>query len=482
MSVRTQLRRCLYLTHRWLGVAGCVLMLLWFVSGVVMLFVGYPKLTPQERLALLPGLSMRACCASVPQGDAVALTSIQREPTYVVQTRGRIQVISALSGLPREAIDADGALQTVHHAQPDDHAYHNGLIHEDRWTHSRGLDPHRPLHRVQVTGTPAATYYVSSITGQIVLDAPVAQQRWNYVGAWLHWLYMLRSTSVDPFWTWTVIGLSAMCTLLALSGTLVGILRWRFRSRYRSGAHTPYRERWMRWHHVIGLCFSGFVCTWIFSGLMSMNPGDVFSGSAVAQDRRAYAGTPDASQVIQPRTALAALHDTEFQPVELQWRALDGASYVIAYDAAAASRIVVSTESGLRVQTHWGADQLTHAVNRLYPNATARVTLVRDYDAYYYARHSEAMNGGVPRGLPALRIEASNELAYIDMRTGDVVLTLSQAQRVSRWLFYFLHSWDSPAMLRAQTRRDIVLILLSTGGALLALTGIVLASRRLRRV
>jgi hypothetical protein len=31
-------------------------MLLWFVSGMVMLFIGYPKLTPGERLAALPVL------------------------------------------------------------------------------------------------------------------------------------------------------------------------------------------------------------------------------------------------------------------------------------------------------------------------------------------------------------------------------------------------------------------------------------------
>ncbi|KAG1389267.1 hypothetical protein G6F58_013320 [Rhizopus delemar] len=31
-------------------------MLLWFVSGMVMLIIGYPKLTPGERLAALPVL------------------------------------------------------------------------------------------------------------------------------------------------------------------------------------------------------------------------------------------------------------------------------------------------------------------------------------------------------------------------------------------------------------------------------------------
>ena len=56
LSNLPNLRRCIYLLHRWAGVAGCLLMVLWFVSGVVMLFVGYPKLTTWDRLQHLPTL------------------------------------------------------------------------------------------------------------------------------------------------------------------------------------------------------------------------------------------------------------------------------------------------------------------------------------------------------------------------------------------------------------------------------------------
>lgn len=58
------MKRYLYLWHRWLGIGCCLLMVLWFVSGMVMLYVGYPKLTPLERLAHLPELD--GCEACVP--------------------------------------------------------------------------------------------------------------------------------------------------------------------------------------------------------------------------------------------------------------------------------------------------------------------------------------------------------------------------------------------------------------------------------
>ena len=47
-------KRWLYLVHRWLGVLLCSFFAMWFVSGLVMMYVGYPKLTHTERLEHLP--------------------------------------------------------------------------------------------------------------------------------------------------------------------------------------------------------------------------------------------------------------------------------------------------------------------------------------------------------------------------------------------------------------------------------------------
>src|SRR5437763_250863 len=49
-------RRILIYTHRWLGIAGCLVFFVWFVSGVVMMYARMPRLTPEERLARLSTL------------------------------------------------------------------------------------------------------------------------------------------------------------------------------------------------------------------------------------------------------------------------------------------------------------------------------------------------------------------------------------------------------------------------------------------
>lgn len=62
MTLRSTAKRWTYLVHRWLGIGGCLLMLLWFVSGMVMLFIGYPKLTPGAWSGLQQAPRLRACC------------------------------------------------------------------------------------------------------------------------------------------------------------------------------------------------------------------------------------------------------------------------------------------------------------------------------------------------------------------------------------------------------------------------------------
>src|SRR4029078_7822778 len=44
------LKRTLIFVHRWLGVALCVLFLLWFPSGIVMMYWQYPEVTARDRV------------------------------------------------------------------------------------------------------------------------------------------------------------------------------------------------------------------------------------------------------------------------------------------------------------------------------------------------------------------------------------------------------------------------------------------------
>jgi uncharacterized iron-regulated membrane protein len=495
------MRRFIYLIHRWTGIVMCGLMALWFVSGVVMLFVGYPKLTPWERLAALPPLPplpQAGCCIAPAQAlarsdapadvRALTLTSIGGRPHYLLlEGDGRYTPVDAANGAKAGRADACAALAAAAMFRPGAATHYAGLVAEDRWTHSRALNPHRPLHLVDIGDEAATRVYVSSATGQVMLDAPRAERYWNFVGAWLHWLYMVRQQPTDPVWTWTLIGLSTVGVLSAFTGLVNGVWRWRFVGRYKSGQRTPYRESFMRWHHLLGLIFGLVLCTWVFSGLMSMNPLNIFSAKGARPDAMAMqGGTPALLRL--PATipqVLDRLRAEAFAPRELEWKVLNGQPFILARDGLNDTRIVSADGDALRVLPSWPRPVLEAAARRLLPYRVESFDMLAGYDAQYYARGQASMYGGNERRLPALRAvfaDPENTWVYVDARTGQVELSVDQTQRLGRWLFNLLHSWDLPVLLAPAWPRMAVLIALGAGGLLLSATAMVIALRRLRQL
>src|SRR4029079_5762771 len=49
-GVSSWLKRTLIFVHRWLGVALCSLFLLWFPSGIAMMYWDFPAVTAEDRL------------------------------------------------------------------------------------------------------------------------------------------------------------------------------------------------------------------------------------------------------------------------------------------------------------------------------------------------------------------------------------------------------------------------------------------------
>lgn len=486
------MKRFCYQLHRWTGIAGCVLMALWFISGMVMLFVGYPKLTPWERLAGKPALPLHhyvgveTVLSQVPTASEIVLSSSGGAPFYRVRdSGGQVSAFDAQAGKRIADADAGMALAAARAFLPGSTAHYLGVLHEDRWTHARALDVHRPLHRVQMDDAQHTLLYLSSRTGEVLIDAPRVQRLWNFAGAWLHWIYPLRDRSTDPVWSWTVIIASFAATLTALSGTLVGVWRWRFQGRYKSGSRSPYRDALMRWHHLVGLAFAAIVFTWIFSGLMSMNPLRIFDPSGAQPDQAAYRGGTLAEQHLAspPEQALQLLAGAGFQAVELDWRVLGGQPYLLARDSGAHTRLVIQQGGKPLVLERWNNAALVKAAARLIPGVAMQQQWLTAYDAYYYGREPEAMMGAAERRLPVLQLrfgDAHANWVYLDPATGEVALTMDRAQRTGRWLFSFLHSWDLPPMLQSGAWREAVLVLLSMGGLALSATGVVIGYRRLR--
>ena len=352
-----------------------------------------------------------------------------------------------------------------------------GAVDEDVYTHSRALDPHRPLHRVDAADPDHTRLYISSATGAVVLDATRAERAWNYVGAWIHWLYPFRGNALDRWWHDIVVWLSVAGVTLALTGTVVGLMRWRFAPlcqrqplavpREHDALASSERPAVRRRHHHLDL-----------------QRADVDEPLETLRQRRrplaqaAYEGPPaPAATLAAPAALIAALPAA---PRELSWTRAAGQSLVQARMAAGAPLLLSAREAR---PAALDPAVLRAAAATLLPGARlAEVQTLERYDFYYYARDEHAMLGHVEKPLPAWRLVYDNPEAswvYLDPATGQLISRQDRANRASRWLFAFLHSWDWTGLLARRPLWDALLIFLSLGGAALSLTGVVIGWRRL---
>jgi uncharacterized iron-regulated membrane protein len=473
-------RRWLYIIHRWIGIATCLLFAMWFVSGIVMMYVAFPQLTDRERLAALPPIAWERVSVAPDRAMAIAgvksyprdlrLVMLGDTPIYrLLDWDGTHKTISAIDGHLIDGITAEQALAIASHHPNAVRPRLIGTITRDQWTVTARYDPLRPLFLVSL-GDPSGTkLYVSVRTGELALDTTRSERVWNCLGAIPHWIYPTVLRQDGATWRLVVLWISGICLVVAVTGFWIGILRLRLRHRYARGPVTPYRG-WMAWHHIAGLVGGIFVLTWMFSGWLSLNPGGYFAARAPSQDMAVRYAGHDTPQIAATLPSMLPSNAVEARFV---W--LGGHPLLVLADRDGRQTTFDPADGVARILSD---DEIFAAASRLLPSAamTARLRLSK-FDAYWYPHHSE-------RPLPVLRAgfdDTTQSWFYIDPCNGDILGRIDNSRRTYRWLFNALHSLDFPLLLRYRPSWDIVTLLLSLIGLIVSTSGIVIGWRRLRR-
>lgn len=489
--MKLRLKRWLYLAHRWFGVGMCVLFAMWFATGIVMMYVEYPELTEEERLATLAPLEFRDVSLSVDEAivasgltggvATVTLSAIGARPAYRLRTdSGAMSVVYADDGsrfAGHAPVAALAAVQDSGFVAHGDLATYDRTIDVDQWSVSAVLDEHRPLHRVLVGDERGTVLYVSNTTGQVVRDTHRTERFWNWLGSTLHWIYPYQLRRRADLWTNLQIYLSVASIVSVATGAVIGVLRLRVRRPYRGRDVSPYAGAG-KWHHVLGLVSLVFLATFTFSGLMSMTPWGLFaSASSEAEQVRRYMYGSDREGAEWTAVDLqAAAHGGAVKEVE--WRRVAGLTHVVASRSGVDREVFIAGVPRADALRKVRA-RIEAAAPALIPAATiVAADLVTEYDDYYYSRHNRY------RPLPAYRIEFDDPEStwfYVDWTTGAVVLRYTSAGRVQRWLYNGLHSLDFSFLTRRGVVWDAAVIVLCCVGFGFTTTAVVIAWRRVAR-
>jgi hypothetical protein len=334
-------------------------------------------------------------------------------------------------------------------------------IDHDQWTVAGQYHPHRPLYHLALDDESGTEFYISSATGEVVLDTTRWERRWNFIGSVAHWIYSPPLRSRPELWSAIVKWLSLAALALVVAGAMLGIARVRIGSKRRA---SPYHGMHL-WHHVLGLSSLLFVTTWIFSGFLSMDDGVLFStGRATASELAAISGAPPWER----------LKDEDLQNIdphtrELEWFAFDGRLYrrtIIAPN----TQHVAEIGRGQREQAVLPLAAVGPVARRL-GSQCGDPTAIGPDDNYASA--------SVMSGAAVYRVSCGNVWYDIDAANGALLQTTDTSRRAFRWLQGGLHRLDCPALAARPMLRTALIVSLCGIGLVFSLTGIVIGACRL---
>jgi hypothetical protein len=504
------LRRCLILTHRYLGIPLSVLFVLWFVTGIAMIYVGgMPTLALESRLQRLPPLDLAAVRVAPAEAAAEAaagfgratLTTILGRPAYRFASSYGSATIFADDGTPLEEIDRDTARRVAAEflgVAERDVEWRETVERPDQWTLQLGRD--LPLEKFAVADSAGTEAYVSRYSAEVRQVTTTRSRTLAWIATIPHWFYITPLRANQPAWYWTVVGAASLGTLLALLGLALGVTQFHRSRPFKWKNAVRYRGA-QRWHYLLGCVFGVFALTWVFSGLLSMEPFDWTNADGVTIDSDALNGGPVELARFAPAPAeswSALLGGRRLK--ELEFRHIHGEPYYLARyteeDPAAAPRrerlhqpyaiggrgeprhfLVAAGTLEERTQPFATDDILARVALAANGTAIAAHDLLTDYDSYYYSRSGQA-------ALPVLRVKLADPLetwVYVDTEHSQVVASVHRLHRLERWLYNGLHSLDFGFWYDRRPLWDIGMIVLSLGALATSAIGLVLGFRRLLR-
>lgn len=468
-------RRWLFLVHRWVGIASCLLFAMWFLSGLVMIYVPYPSLSPAEKLAGAEAIDWHAIDVAPPAGRMPAQLLLEMRdgiPVWrIAEWDGTARTISASRGARPAPVDpAFAARVAARFGRAPAAAVER--VDRDQWTVADGFNRHRPLWKVRLADGQGTELYISSSTGGVVQATTCRARFWNWLGSVPHWLYPTVLRQDGAAWRQVVLWVSGPCVAAALAGMWIGILRTRLgRRRFRHGRVTPYHG-WMLWHHIAGMVGGLFLLGWIFSGWLSVDPGRLFRGSTsddAAMRRYSGADTPI------PFPSLAALAHIGQGAKSMEISRNAGLAR-LSLGYAGRPHLVLDTAS--ETPSRPATVQIERAARILVPDGRLlRSERLTAPDAYWYAI------GDQPQ-LPILRLrfdDPARTWLEIDPETGAILERLDARRRAYRWLFDLLHKWDLNLLIQHRPVWDLLLWLLSALGIVTSISGVWIGWKRLVR-
>jgi len=430
------------LVHRYLGIVFGFVILLWSLSGFVMMFVQYPSLSQKERFSHMSSLDLEQCCVLSDALDlptepldyftleqkpfGIQLKLVSREGTDYFDLGGGKRLALSTRGYRRALAE-----QVASELNADSVSFVRS-VNIDQWSIIPSVAKHAPFDIFEINDDQNSRLYFSTKTGELVQQVSLNERTWGWVGSVIHWIYPTVIRLNTELWVQLIIWLSVVCLFMVIVGAFIGVSRLRHKGTWRS---SPYRGRFY-WHHCTSLVAGILMLMWLFSGLMSMYPWGLMEGRSFAEEKQNLRG-PDqlfSKNIKQILNSLSSL-DIPGGTVELRGSVVAGHLNLVATSNAGSQLLIYRGSLGTPKYSNF--PKVENLASAMRPQVAAvSIDFIERGDGFYYNHHTE-------RTFPVYRIiYEDGERIYLDGITKGIVAVFDDGRKTARWLYLGLHRGD----------------------------------------
>ena len=239
--MKAALRKLLIYGHRYLGMALSLLFLMWFLTGIGMIYSrGMPRLTPETRLARMAPIDLDAVRFTPieavskagligPGGQTTLLTVLDR-PAYRYDGRGT-DIVFADTGERFVELELEDAIRIAARFVdvPEERVRYDTLLTEsDQWTMTQGRQ--LPMYKLRVDDEAGSQVYVSARLGEVVQFTTRRGRALSWISVIPHFMYFKALRMNADLWlgimTWVPVLASrshcwVSCSVSSISGRSV---------------------------------------------------------------------------------------------------------------------------------------------------------------------------------------------------------------------------------------------------------------------
>lgn len=477
------IKRSVTSLHRILGTILSILFLVWFLSGFVMIFHGFPRVKPSDKYGYTQALPSR-----LPAIDSV----LSILPDSVTATKLNLKSypgqayfsLSAQDSIIKIALGTDKEIHPFSFSDIEQYAKQwnssqidrvDTLYKVDQWIPFGYLKKDMPIYKFYFADTEKHQLYISSQSGEALQYTDNNSRFWAWVGAIPHWIYFTSLRQDSAAWISTVIWLSGIGSIMCLLGLVYGIYILVKQYRKKKSLSVPYKKFVYRWHYLTGFIFGIFVFTFVFSGMMSLADVPqwmvkVHNETLSMQSYMPYSKTKPQDYPLDYRSIVESYPN---QVKSIEW---SGFGDIPTYKAVIGDSLSVFDASSSELKSLMLTEgQIIDRIKQIHTEGISIVQLT-EYDNYYIDRKRK-----LP--LPVYKVEvndADKSVYYVNPKTGDTRY-FNNNSRAGKWMYQGLHSFNFKFLADRPWLWNIVMWVTMLGGTSVAVTGVWLSIKYLRR-